>query len=147
MWPFPLRPLAGWGLTVLRVIVGVVFFLHGWQKLFSWGLGSVAGFMSQSGIPLPGLAAVVVTAAELLGGLALILGLLTRWAALVLAVNMLVAILVVHLRHGFFLPNGFEFALSLLAANVALLLEGGGKLELEAQLRPRQAPQAAPAQV
>lgn len=126
-----LTQLQGWGITVLRVVVGIVFLVHGGQKLFVWGFGGVAGFLGQVGIPAPMLAAVVVTLVELLGGLALLLGLFTRWAAIPLAINMAVAILTVHLQAGFFLPNGYEFALTLLAANVALALLGGGEASVD----------------
>ena len=105
--------LQGWGVTILRVVVGIVFFVHGGQKLFIYGISGVAGLMGRIGIPVPLLAAVVVTAVEFLGGAALMLGLFTRWAAIPLAINMLVAILTVHLKAGFFLPNGYEFALTL----------------------------------
>jgi len=81
-------PLQGWGITVMRVVVGIVFLLHGGQKFFVWGFGGVAAFMGQIGIPAPMLAAVVVTLVEFLGGLALLLGLFTRWVAIPLAVNM-----------------------------------------------------------
>ncbi len=129
----------GWGITVLRVVVGIVFLVHGGQKLFVFGFGGVAGFMGQVGIPAPMLAAVVVTAVELLGGLALLLGLFTRWVAVPLAINMLVAILVVHLKAGFFLPNGYEFALTLLGANVALALLGSGEASVDGVLEKRRA--------
>ncbi len=119
-----------WGITVLRVVIGVVFLMHGGQKLFFRGFAGVAAFMASVGIPLPMLSGVVVTLVEFLGGLALVFGLFTRWAAALLAVDMLVAILTVHLPNGFFLPRGFEFALTLLAANVALLLLGSGKASL-----------------
>jgi putative oxidoreductase len=72
----------GWGLTILRVVVGIVFFVHGLQKLFFMGFGGVAGMMEGLGVPAPGLFAVVLTLVELLGGLALILGLITRLAAI-----------------------------------------------------------------
>jgi putative oxidoreductase len=78
------------------------------------------------GIPLPEVSAVVVTLVELLGGLALFAGFLTRWAAILLAINMAVAVLAVHLKGGFFLPAGFEYALTLLVASVALVLAGPG---------------------
>lgn len=123
--------LQGWGVAVLRVVVGIVFLVHGGQKLFIWGFGNVAGFLGQVGIPAPMLAAVVVTLVELLGGLALLLGLFTRWAAIPLAIHMAVAILAVHLPAGFFLPNGYEFALTLLAANVALVLLGSGEASVD----------------
>ncbi|OGB89468.1 MAG: hypothetical protein A3G35_09460 [candidate division NC10 bacterium RIFCSPLOWO2_12_FULL_66_18] len=132
-----LTQIQGWGITVLRVVVGIVFLAHGGQKLFVWGFGGVAGFLGQVGIPAPMLAAVVVTLVEFLGGLALLLGLFTRWAAIPLAINMAVAILTVHLRAGFFLPNGYEFALTLLAANVALILLGSGEASLDSLLGKR----------
>src|SRR3954452_892823 len=71
----------GWGLTVLRIVVGIVFLVHGGQKLFLMGFGGVASFLGSLGVPAPGVFAVIVTLAELLGGLALILGLFTRIAA------------------------------------------------------------------
>jgi putative oxidoreductase len=128
----------GWGITLLRVVVGIVFLMHGGQKLFVLGFGGVAGFLGQLGIPAPMLAAVVVTAVEFLGGLALLLGLCARWAAIPLAINMLVAILTVHLRAGFFLPDGYEFALTLLAANVALALLGSGEASVDRLLEKRE---------
>ena len=134
-----LTQIQGWGITALRVVVGIVFLMHGGQKLFVWGFGGVAGFLGQVGIPVPMLAAVIVTMAELLGGLALLLGLFTRWAAIPLAINMAVAILTVHLRAGFFLPDGFEFALTLLAANVALALLGSGEASVDRLLEKRAA--------
>src|SRR5207247_9918760 len=84
-----------WGLVPLRLAVGRVFVVHGAQKLFVFGFGGAAGFMAKVGIPLPSVAAVVVTAVEILGGLALVLGLGTRVAAALLAFEMLVAILTV----------------------------------------------------
>lgn len=127
----------GWGITVLRLVVGVVFLAHGGQKLFVWGFGNVAGFMGKIGIPAPMLAAIVVTLVEFFGGLALVLGLFTRWAAAFLSVNMLVAILTVHLKAGFFLPAGVEFALTLFAANAALVLLGSGQASVDRLLQAR----------
>ena len=85
--------MQGWGLTMLRVVVGIVFLAHGLQKLFVMGFGGVAGMMEGLAVPAPGLFAVVLTLVELLGGLALIVGLFTRVAAIPLAVDMLVATL------------------------------------------------------
>jgi len=127
----------GWGITVLRLAVGVVFLAHGGQKLFVVGFGNVAAFMGKIGIPAPMLAAIVVTVVEFFGGLALVLGSFTRWAAALLAINMLVAIMAVHLKAGFFLPAGFEFALTLFAANVALVLLGSGEASVDGLLQSR----------
>lgn len=127
----------GWGITTLRIVVGIVFLAHGGQKVFVWGFGGVAGFFAKVGIPFPMLAAIVVSLVEFFGGLAVLLGLFTRWAAIPLAFNMLVAILTVHLPAGFFLPDGYEFALTLLAANVALALLGSGEASLDKLLEGR----------
>jgi putative oxidoreductase len=121
-----------WGITVLRIIVGVVFFVHGMQKIFMIGIPGVGGFFTQLGIPAPELMAIVVTAVETLGGLALIAGALTRWVAIPLAITMLVAIFTAHLSSGFFVNNGgYEFALTLLAGSVALVLAGSGAMAVD----------------
>lgn len=127
-----------WAIGFLRVVVGVVFIMHGGQKLFA-GFGYVAGLMQQSGIPFPMPAAVVVTLVEFLGGLALALGLFARWAAFFISMEMLVAVLVVHLRNGFFLPHGFEYALTLLAASWVLAVAGPGAAALGAAIMKRKA--------
>ncbi len=123
------------GTTVLRVVVGLVFFIHGWQKLFTFGVDGTTQFFQSLNIPAASVAAVVVIAVEFLGGLALILGFMTRPAALALAINMLVALFTVHLENGFFAgANGYEFVLTLFAACVALVLLGPGALALDAAL-------------
>ena len=94
------------GLTILRIVVGIVFLVHGYQKLFHMGFHGVAGFFAHAGIPLPMLSAVVVTLVEFVGGIALIAGIGVRIAAALLAVDMTVAILVVHLKPGFSAQNG-----------------------------------------
>ena len=119
------------GFTILRITVGIVFLIHGYQKLFHMGFHGVAGFFGHAGIPLPLISAVVVTLVEFIGGILLIAGIWTRIAAALLAVDMAVAILVVHLRHGFFNPTGFEFPLTLLAATLCLALSGGGMFSLK----------------
>src|SRR2546430_9924767 len=90
-----------WGLVPLRLVVGLVFAVHGAQKLFVFGLGGAAGFMAKVGIPLPSVAAVVVMAVEILGGPALLLGLGTRVAAAPPAIQMVLAILALRPKIGF----------------------------------------------
>lgn len=129
------------GIALVRFIVGVVFLAHGTQKLFVMGFAGVGGFLTTLGVPMPGLFAVLVTLVEFLGGIALILGLFTRWAALLLAINMTVAVLAVHLKHGFFLQGGgYEYALTMLFVNVGLALTGAGAYALDNVLsKPRAA--------
>ena len=119
------------GLAILRIGVGGVFAAHGLQKLLMFGIPGVAGFMSQLGIPFPMLSALAVTAAELLGGLALVAGAFTRLAALPLAFSMLVAGLTAHLKGGFFLPTGVEYVLVLFLASVTLAVTGPGAFALD----------------
>jgi putative oxidoreductase len=122
------------GLFLLRLGLGIVFVMHGWQKLFVIGHEGLTGFFGAAGIPFPAINAAIATAVELGGGLALITGLGTRLAGVLLAFTMLVAVTVVHLPNGFFLPNGYEFALSLLFANGAIALTGAGSYSLDAKL-------------
>lgn len=127
------------GLAALRVIVGTVFAAHGAQKLFVFGFAGVIGAFEGMGVPLAGIAGPTVALVEFLGGLALVLGLFTRLAGLGLAAVMAGAALTVHLPAGFFLPNGVEFVLTLLAAALALALTGPGAFSLDAVLRRRRA--------
>jgi putative oxidoreductase len=122
------------GLTLLRVVLGVIFLAHGYQKLFVWGIGGVTGAFTQMGIPAPHLSAYLATFAELFGGMALLLGLFTRLAAIPVAITMVVAILEVHLRGGFYAPKGVEYPLTLLAANIVLVLAGGGVFAIDSLL-------------
>lgn len=131
-----------WGLTLLRLVVGVVFMMHGYQKLFEFGIDGVAEGFSGMGIPLPEVAAVFITLLEFGGGIALILGLLTRPVALLLACDMAVATLLVHLPKGFFLPNGYEFTLTLFAACIALALNDPGEAALDRLIGKKRVPRA-----
>jgi len=133
-------------LALLRAVVGIVFIAHGYQKLFQFGIHGVAGMFGQIGIPMPLLSAYLVTFTELFGGIALLLGFLTRVAAIPVAFNMLVALLQVHLKGGFFLPAGFEYVLVLLVANIALITGGGGAFALDNVLWSKR-PQLKPAKV
>ena len=123
--------LRAYGITLFRLIVGAVFVLHGAQKLFVFGHAGVAGGFAQMGIPVAGFSAWLVMIVEFFGGLALILGLGTRLVAIPLVIDMIGAIYFVHAKHGFFLPNGYEFALLLGVLSAGLALTGSGALALD----------------
>lgn len=119
------------GLTILRLAAGVILTAHGAQKLFVFGFGGVAGYFGSLGIPFPAVAGVLVTILELGGGLALVLGLLSRPIGLLLAAEMLVAMLTAHQGLAFFMPAGIEFELLLASAGVAIALAGPGAYALD----------------
>ena len=123
----------------LRIPAGVIFAAHGAQKLFGsfggYGLEGTGQWMASIGLEPGYLMALASGSVEFFGGIALLLGLLTRPSALLLAITMLVAIITVHLPNGLFLSNnGYEFGLALLAFTVALAFNGGGKLSLDRKL-------------
>jgi putative oxidoreductase len=127
---------AGYGLTVLRIFVGIIFVAHGGQKLFGlfggYGLAGTAQYMESLGLTPGYLMAMLSGGTEFFGGLALIIGLLARPAAALLAVMLLVAIVSVHIGNGLFMANnGYEYALALLGAVIAVLIEGAGKLSVD----------------
>lgn len=118
-------PYRDYSLFVLRLFVGAVFIAHGSLKLFG-GLNSFARFLQQYGVPSPDFMAPLVAAVEFLGGIALILGLGTRTAAILLTIVMIVAMATVTLKIGF--VGGYDLNLALLGGLLALLLAGPGKL-------------------
>lgn len=132
----------GFGSLILRVPVGIILLAHGSQKLFGWfggyGLEGTGQWMASIGLEPGYLMALAAGSAEFFGGLALIIGLLTRPAALVSAFTMLVAIFSVHFSNGLFMSNnGYEFALSLFAATLALALQGSGRVAVDNLLARR----------
>ena len=124
-------------LALLRFAVGLVFAAHGWQKLFVWGFPGVTGAFTQMGVPLPGITGPLIGCLEFFGGIALILGLLTNLLAVLLACDMLGAILMVKLGSGFFSPKGMELELLLMLASFALALAGAGAFSVDAALNRR----------
>ena len=125
------------GIAIVRIVTGIIFAAHGGQKLFQFGLAGVTDAFGKMGVPMPGVMGPFVALLEFFGGLALIVGLLTRLAALGLAFDMLGAILLVHLAAGFFLPAGYEFALLLFATSLGLVLAGPGSLSIDAAIASR----------
>lgn len=127
-----LAPLAPF---ILRLAVGLIFVMHGWQKLVG-GVDGVAGFLGTLGFPAPALFAVVLIAVELVGGALLILGLWTGLVARLLAFVAIVAWLTVHLADGFFVRDGgYEFVMLLFAACIALAVTGPGRWTVARALR------------
>lgn len=121
---------------VIRIVLGVIFIAHGSQKLFgAFGGPGVVGFsmfMKQLNVNPPLLWAWIVTLTEFLGGFGVLFGLLTRWAGLGLAVNMVVTIILIHGKHGLFAQGGgYEYNLALIALSLALLFWGPGKISFE----------------
>lgn len=126
---------------VLRLMLAIVFFPHGAQKVLGWfgghGLEGTLNYFTQSmGLPLA--VAALVIAAEFLGSIGLFFGFLTRLAAFGIACVMLGAIFTVHLQHGFFMNwqgnqagEGIEYHLLAIAIAVALMIKGGGRWSLD----------------
>ncbi|HZR57935.1 MAG TPA: DoxX family protein [Terriglobales bacterium] len=121
-----LQPLA---LFVLRLVLGVIMIGHGYSKVFG-GLHHHVQFVSSLG--LPGWLAYLSAAAEFFGGILVIVGLLTRFAALAIAINLSVAIVKVHWHNGLLGNGGYQFPLALVAIAFALIFFGAGPIALEA---------------
>ena len=119
-------------LLVSRVAIGVILLAHGWQKLTEFTLDGTAAFFGDMGVPAAGAAAVLVTAVELVGGAALVIGLLTPLMAALNMVSLVGALLIVHASNGLFVENnGYELVLALLAGLLLLVTLGGGRFAVD----------------
>jgi putative oxidoreductase len=132
----PVARLAGIAPLVVRVIVGVIMVAHGLQKLTQMGPGNFGGqVLAGLGVPLPELMGYMVTFVELLGGILLIVGLFSRLTALLLTIDLVVAILLVKLNVGLIAPQGSgagaELDLALIAGLLVVLLAGPGRLSVD----------------
>ncbi len=115
----------------LRVVTGLIFVVHGYQK-WSGGVDQFAGFLATLGFPAPMFFAWVVTLVEIFGGAALLIGFLTHWAAKLLAIDMIVALFVVHVDKGFYVSEGgYEFVLLLLASVIFFMSTGPGMWSMD----------------
>jgi len=130
--------------AILRLVLGLVFFAHGAQKMLGWfggfGFSGTMGYFTGS-MHIPAPLAFLAIAAEFFGGLGLILGFLTRIAAFGIAVNMVVAIITVHSAFGFFMNwngtqkgEGFEYHLLVLAMTAFLIIRGAGAVSVDRAL-------------
>lgn len=133
---------AGFSALALRIPAAIIFIAHGAQKLFAWfggyGLEGTGQWMESIGLT-PGYELTLLAgSAEFFGGIALLIGLMVRPAALLLSITMVVAIFSVHIANGLFMSNnGYEFGLALLAISVSLMFSGAGKLSLDNILKQR----------
>jgi putative oxidoreductase len=127
--------------TILRLVLGVIFFAHGAQKMLGWfggyGFSGTMGFFTGM-MHIPTLFAFLAIGAEFFGSLGLILGFLTRIAALGISCNMIVAIAMVHHQFGFFMNwtgaqkgEGFEYHLLILAVTFFLMIRGAGAYSID----------------
>ena len=127
--PAPVRDIA---LLLARVGVGVIFFAHGWQKLFTNGISGTAAFFTQVGVPLPTVSAWIATILELAGGAALIVGIAVPVAGVLLALDMLGAFIFVHAGNGIFVTkNGYELVLALGVTSLLLAAVGAGRISVD----------------
>ena len=130
------------GLSALRLAVATIFIRHGAQKLFVYGFAGVTGAFTQMGVPFPGATGPLIGLLEFFGGIALMMGFVTRLVALGLVLDMLGAILLVQLKRGF---SGYELEFLLLGSSLALALTGAGKFSVDALLAGRREKNAASA--
>lgn len=124
------QPLSriNFGLLIVRVTTALIFFMHGYQRLFDAGYSATRNEFDALGVPVPAVTTVVVITLELVGGFLLFSGIYTRFVGLLFGLLMLGAIIFDHFDHGFFVANnGFEFTLLLLAVSVAFIVAGGGQ--------------------
>jgi len=131
---------ADWALTWLRIVTGGVMFAHGAQKVLGWygGSGFDAAMQGMESMGIPGPLAVVAIFTEFFGAIALMAGLLGRLMALGIAIEMIVAALLVHLPHGFFMNwlgtatgEGFEYHILLVGAAIPVIARGSGAWSLD----------------
>ena len=125
------------GMLPLRAVVGLVFLMHGGQKLFYFGIAGVADMLAKMGFVFPQLFAVLLIAIEVVGAIAILFGLYTRAAGVVLALEMVIAIFVARVAGGFFTPYGYEFELTLFGACLTLAAVGAGGISIDARLKQR----------
>src|SRR5687767_8728420 len=121
------------GLFILRLALGIIFIAHGGQKMFGWfgGRGLEATVTGFTGMGIPAALGYLAAFTEFFGGVAVVIGLLSRLAALGLTVTMAVAIAMVHGKNGFFLADkGFEYNLALIAMALAVAIAGPGRIAL-----------------
>ncbi|MGH7383999.1 MAG: DoxX family protein [Candidatus Rokuibacteriota bacterium] len=123
--------MAPYGVMLLRLILGIVYIMHAYLALVKLGPAGMIAYQAKAGILFPEIATWYLIVAHGIGGIFLVLGIFTRWAALANVPVMLGAIVFVHGNRGFWVTEGgYEYVLVLLVASVAVALTGGGALSL-----------------
>ena len=126
--------------ALLRVVTGFSFLYHGWSKVFGeMGVGGFTGMLEGLGVPMASLVSYLVSYGELLGGIALILGVFTHWVSKIYIIIMLGAIFLVHLQNGYnVMAGGYEYQLLVLVVGVFFMTNGAGKYSLDAKRAEKQ---------
>ena len=120
---------------IMRVVLGVIFVWHGYDKIFVKGLPAITGFLGTLSFPLPAVFAYILSYGELLAGLLLIIGLFTHWAAKFVAIVALVAFFTVHLKNGFSVGNGgYEYVILIFAAAISILANNARKYSVDSMI-------------
>jgi putative oxidoreductase len=122
---------AKWGLVPLRLAVGVIFLMHGSQKIFVFGISGTADILRWIGIPGAAFCAVVLMIAEFGGGLSILTGVFARFSAAALAFEMVIAIFTARIKGGFFTPTGYEFEMLLCGACLTIAVVGSGPVSFD----------------
>ena len=125
--------MAAYGATLLRLILGVVYIMHAYLAVVVFGPAGMIAYQAKHGVPFPEIGTWYLIVAHGLGGIFLVLGLFTRWAALANVPVLVGALLFVHLKNGFWAhsnPSGYEYVLVLAVVSLAVAMIGGGALTL-----------------
>ncbi|OGE81829.1 MAG: hypothetical protein A2826_02545 [Candidatus Doudnabacteria bacterium RIFCSPHIGHO2_01_FULL_43_23] len=131
-------PCCNYSPIFLRLALGAIMIMHGYDKLFVTGPEGVAVFFDNLSIPIPLINAWFISLLEFGGGIAIVLGLFTRVLSLLFAGDMFVAFVTVHAKNGFFVKEGgYEFVMIIFAVALALACLGAGKYSLDRLLLPR----------
>jgi putative oxidoreductase len=126
--------MAAYGATLLRLVLGIVYIMHAYLAAVVFGPAGMIAYQTRNGVPHAEIGTWYLILAHGLGGVCLVLGLFTRWAALANVPVMLGAMVFVHLKNGFWAhsnPPGYEYALVLVVVSLAVAMIGGGALALQ----------------
>ncbi|MDN6358634.1 DoxX family protein [Yaniella sp.] len=122
-------------LLLARTALGVILIAHGWQKFNEWTLAGTASSFGDMGVPVPGVTSVIAASAELIGGVMVLIGLLTPLVAVLNVLVLLSAFFLVHVESGVFVDNGgYELVLGLAAGLLLIAARGAGKFSIDALL-------------